>query len=86
MDKKIIFLILLILLLAFLFPKSCGTWSTGAGIETKECSCLGLKTQQPIKGGGEYKCIGIPTSEKCYFNQPPDEKIPNTRKVEVSCN
>ena len=62
---KIIIIVLVIILIAFIFPKKNGTWMTSREADYY-CKCLGFEyiLGSPLKSGkpGNGLCFGIPYS------------------------
>ena len=95
MKKKwLIWVILIVILIAFLFPKPAGKLGSGFPPPTneyswtnEECLCFGYKLDMD-KGvmdvPHEYSCIGIPFLCKCIENTYNKETKEKTSK-EVVC-
>jgi hypothetical protein len=69
---KILIFVIIILLIAFFFPKDCGVTSGFGGGYSADCSCIGIKgTFEPMSMGGLGKrdvlCFGIPIEKVCYL-------------------
>lgn len=73
MNKKQIFVLILIILVVsiFLFPKQCDKWTTAphSDIINKQCTCIGYKYSTQTEGTGGSGCFGIPFSYSCSYNK-----------------
>lgn len=69
-----IIIAILIILVIFFYPKSCGFWGTEANGVNKDCNCLGFKTGSLSFFSSKtdrdvYWCYGVCTTEcKCTRN------------------
>jgi hypothetical protein len=72
--KYWLLIMVLIVLLAFFYPKYCssspgGLQPPGNTVNRNDCTCLGIKydsSMQCSDCGTEYLCAGIPTSRSCF--------------------
>jgi len=56
----------LIVLVIFLFPKECGTWTAVPDVTIIKCNCLGYSYESSsYSGDGKYMCIGICLKDRC---------------------
>ena len=58
-------IVLIIVFVLFLYPKKCGNWGTSIEATYTQCSCLGIKFDEPLPGGGRTFCIGICLKNTC---------------------
>lgn len=87
-SRKWIWIIIIIALVIFFFPKECGNWGTAIHPDAKykDCTCVGIKYSPPLVGGAYITCFGVPASYSCYYYQGnAAEGNYTVEKIEIPC-